>query len=83
MPLVLERDCGRTFPVVGAKLSLNAGRRGLILPQLNGPGIVDSIGALTIWEEWMRNGFGEDEVGYKEEWRKSGRENCGWHIKKN
>lgn len=63
-----------------AKFSLNAGGRGLILPQLNGPGIVDSLLEPL---PFRRNGFGGGEVGYEEEWRKSGRENCGWHIKKN
>lgn len=29
----------------------------------------------------MRNGFGGGEVGYEEQWRKSGRENWGWYIK--
>lgn len=48
MPLVHELACWRIFPVVGVKLNLNAGGRGLILPQLIGPGIVDFIGALTI-----------------------------------
>lgn len=74
-----ELVCWRTFSVVYAKFSLNAGERGLILPQLNGPGIVDSLLEPL---PFGRNGFGGGEVGYEEEWRKSGRENCGWHIKK-
>ena len=50
-------------------LSLNAGRRELVLPKLNVPDFVDSPNrALTHWEEWMggrmEGSKGEKEEGY-------------------
>lgn len=47
-------------------LSLNAGRRGWVLPHLNVPDFVDSP-----WEKWMGRAGGEAGVGEKEKdgWR--------------
>lgn len=59
-------------------LSLNAEGRGLVLPQLNGPGFIDSPRKDL---PFGRNGWGVGWGKVREGGRRSGKEKWGWNVK--